>query len=111
MPVSVSSRSPEVLITPISGNAFQDLLVLDPAPHPVQQRRVPDLVETRLDVGFQHPLMRVAGQEVDPSNRVLGAAVGPEPHPTGQIGDGPGQSKGIRLAEVSAAGPEIGEAM
>jgi hypothetical protein len=43
----------------------KDPLVLDPPPHPVQQRRVPDLVETRLDVGLQHPLMRVAAQKMD----------------------------------------------
>ena len=48
-------------MTPDFKNAFtspRTRLSLILLPHPVQQRRVPDLVETRLDVGLQHPLMR-----------------------------------------------------
>lgn len=57
----------------------QNPLVLDPMPYPFHQRRVPDFIETRLDVGFQHPLMRVTGQKMDLGDCVLGSAVRSKP--------------------------------
>ena len=57
----------------------QHALVLDPRPHPVQQGRVRDVVEGRLDVRVQHPLIAAGAVEVDLGDRVLGSPPGPEP--------------------------------
>ena len=54
-------------------------LVLDPPPNPLGQRRVPDLVETRLDIGLQYPLVGVGCQVVDLGDRVLRPSVRAEP--------------------------------
>ena len=49
------------------------------APEAVHQRRVIDVVEARLDVGLQHPLVRLRREVVDLGDRVLRAPVRPEP--------------------------------
>jgi DNA invertase Pin-like site-specific DNA recombinase len=57
----------------------QNAFVTDPQPDPVHQRDVVDLVETRLDVGLQHPLIRLGREVVDLRDRVLGSPVRAEP--------------------------------
>jgi site-specific DNA recombinase len=57
----------------------QDLLVLDPSSHSVHEGRVRDLVEARLDVRLQYPLVGVDAVQVDVRDGVAGPSVGAEP--------------------------------
>ena len=65
-------------MTPALRNAFTNAstrLSVIRRPEPVHQRGVIDLVETRLDVGLQHPVVRLRREVVDLSDRVLRAPV------------------------------------
>ena len=70
----------------------QDTLIDDPMTHALHQRGVVDLVEARLDVTFEHPLVgAVARREVvNLGDRVLGSSSWPEP-----VGIGLGVSDGL----------------
>ncbi len=57
----------------------QDAFVPDPSTHPVHQGRVVDVVEARLDVAFQHPLIRAGPEQVDLSDRVVRPPLRAEP--------------------------------
>ena len=56
-------------------------LSLNPPPHPVQNGRVRELIETRLDVALNDPLVtaRGCGEEVNLGDRVLRPASWPVP--------------------------------
>jgi hypothetical protein len=56
-------------------------LVFDPGPHPIEEGRMPDLVEAGRDIGLQNPVI-VPGsgcQMVDLGDRVMGTPVRAEP--------------------------------
>jgi len=57
----------------------QDSLVPDPCPHPAHQGRVVDLVEARLDVALQDPLMGAGGEHLDLGDGIPGPPAGSEP--------------------------------
>jgi site-specific DNA recombinase len=57
----------------------QHALVPDPSPHPACDRRMRDVVEARLDIALQHPLIRVARQKVRLGDRVVRAPARTEP--------------------------------
>ncbi len=57
----------------------QDTFVTDPSTYPAHQGRVVDRVETRFDVGLEHPLVASGAEVVDLRGRVLGSASGAEP--------------------------------
>ena len=57
----------------------QHALVLHPRPHPAHQGGVVDGVETRFDVGVQHPPVLLGAEQVDLSDRVVRPPPGPEP--------------------------------
>jgi hypothetical protein len=54
-------------------------LVLDPATDPAQQGGVVDPVKARLDIRIQHPAVSLGAEQVDLSDRVVRAPLGPEP--------------------------------
>jgi len=56
-----------------------DPLALDPPTQAFHDRRVSELVETRRDVGLQHPVIALAAHVVDLGDRVLCTLVGAEP--------------------------------
>jgi hypothetical protein len=55
-----------------------DALVHDSPPHPIENGRVRERVETRLDVCLHDPLVRAAREVVDLGDRVVGSASGPK---------------------------------
>ena len=78
VPVCVASRVPVVGHHPGLEERLdqpQHALVLDPYPDPVHQRDVIDVVETRLDVGLQHPVIPVGGEVMDLGDGVVRAPV------------------------------------
>jgi site-specific DNA recombinase len=56
-----------------------DAFVLDPIPHPTQQGRVIDRVETCLDIGIEHPQISLGAQPLDIGDRVVRPTPRPEP--------------------------------
>ena len=78
VPVSVSRLRPSSVRIPALQERLhqrQDALVPDPSPHPAHQGRVVDLVEARLDVALEHPLVGAGREVVDLGDRVLGPAL------------------------------------
>ena len=57
----------------------QHSLVPDPSPHPTGDSRMRDVVEARLDIALQHPLVRVARQVMRLGDRVVRAPARAEP--------------------------------
>ncbi len=57
----------------------QDSLVPDPCPHPAHQGRVVDLVEARLDVALQDPLIGAGGEHLDLGDGIPGPPAGSKP--------------------------------
>jgi site-specific DNA recombinase len=56
----------------------QHALVRHPVPHPAHQHGVVDGVETRLDVGVQHPLVSLGAEQMYLGDRVVRPPPGPE---------------------------------
>jgi len=61
----------------------QDSLVPDPRPHPAQQGRVVDLVEARLDVALQDPLIGAGGEHLEIGDGIPGPPAGRNPYEEG----------------------------
>jgi hypothetical protein len=55
-----------------------DTLVPDPFPQPTDDADMRDLVEARLDIALQHPLVGAGSQKVNLGDGVLGSALGAE---------------------------------
>lgn len=78
MPATVSRSMPSPLKDARAKerrHQAQDPPVPDPPTHPAHQGPVVDLVEAGADVAFEDPLVGVGTEEVDLSDRILGAAV------------------------------------
>ena len=58
---------------------LHDTLVPDASSHPAQKGPVVDLVEARLDVTFEHPLVAIGCQHVNLSHGVVGPPTRAEP--------------------------------